>query len=95
MAYDRAYAPPVVDELPESPSTAQKKKSNGQIGAVAFYESRKAEDILCQFVNCQAYSGTLTRREIVRANASLGELRRDKKKLSSPISCELRRVKAS
>jgi len=42
----------------------------------------------------QAYSGTLTRREIVRANASLGEVRRDKKKLSSPISCELRRVKA-
>ena len=43
----------------------------------------------------KAYSGTLTRREIVRANASLGELRRDKEKLSSPISCELRRVKAS
>ena len=43
----------------------------------------------------QAYSGTLTRREIVRANASLGELRRDKEKLSSPISCELRRDKAS
>ena len=43
----------------------------------------------------EAYSGTLTRREIVRANASLGELRRDKEKLSSPISCELRRVKAS
>ena len=43
----------------------------------------------------QAYSGTLTRREIVRANASLGELRRDKEKLSSPISCEFVRVKAS
>ena len=27
---------------------------------------------------CQAYSGTLTRREIVRANASLGEFRRVK-----------------
>ena len=43
----------------------------------------------------QAYSGTLTRREIVRANASLSELRRDKEKLSSPISCEFVRVKAS
>ena len=43
----------------------------------------------------KAYSGTLTRREIVRANASLGELRRDKEKLSSPISCEFVRVKAS
>ena len=42
-----------------------------------------------------AYSGTLTRREIVRVNASLGELRRDKEKLSSPISCEFVRVKAS
>ena len=42
-----------------------------------------------------AYSGTLTRSEIVRANASLGELRRDKEKLSSPISCEFVRVKAS
>ena len=43
----------------------------------------------------EAYSGTLTRREIVRANASLGELRRDKEKLSSPISGEFVRVKAS
>ena len=43
----------------------------------------------------EAYSGTLTRRKIVRANASLGELRRDKEKLSSPISCEFVRVKAS
>ena len=48
-----------------------------------------------QFLTRKAYSGTLTRREIVRVNASLGELRRDKEKLSLPISCELRRVKAS
>ena len=41
MAYDRAYAPPVVDELPDSPSAAQKKKNNEQISALAFYESRK------------------------------------------------------
>ena len=44
-------------------------------------------------VEIEAYSGTLTRREIVRANASLGELRRDKEKLSLPISCEFVRVK--
>ena len=43
-----------------------------------------------QFLD-EAYSGTF-RREIVQANASLGELRRDKEKLSSPISCKLRRV---
>ena len=43
----------------------------------------------------EAYSGTLSRREIVRVNASLGEIRRDKEKLSFPISCELRRDKAS
>ena len=29
----------------------------------------------------------------MRVNPSLGELRRDKEKLSTPISCELRRVK--
>ena len=46
-----------------------------------------------QQTTLQAYSGTLTRREIVRANASLGELRRDKEKLSSPTSCEFVRVK--
>ena len=40
----------------------------------------------------KAYSGTLTRCEIVRANASLGELRRDKEKLSLPISYEFVRV---
>ena len=42
-----------------------------------------------------AYSGTLIGHEIVRANVSLGELRRDKEKLSLPISCEFVRVKAS
>ena len=52
-------------------------------------------DLRDDYETFKAYSGTLTRREIVRANASLGELRRDKEKLSSPISCELRRDKAS
>ena len=52
----------------------------------------------CTFLsmlNKQAYSGILTRREIVRANVSLGELRRDKEKLNLSISCEFVRVKAS
>ena len=48
-----------------------------------------------ELLKAKAYSGTLTRREIVRANASLSELRRDKEKMSSPISCEFVRVKAS
>ena len=51
MAYDRAYFPTVVDQLPESPSAAQKKKYNEQLGALSYYEARKAEDVLCQFVN--------------------------------------------
>ena len=51
MAYDRAYFPPVVDQLPESPSAAQKKKYNEQLGALSYYEARKAEDVLCQSVN--------------------------------------------
>ena len=50
-----------------------------------------AKKVRGQFLD-EAYSGTF-RREIVQANASLGELRRDKEKLSSPINCELRRVK--
>ena len=45
--------------------------------------------------NLQAYSGNLTCCEIVRVNASLGELRRDKEKLSLPITCEFVRVKVS
>ena len=41
--------------------------------------SRLESDRLSYIEQCsEAYSGTLTRREIVRANARLGELRRDK-----------------
>ena len=41
--------------------------------------NRLESDRLSYIEQCsEAYSGTLTRREIVRANASLGELRRDK-----------------
>ena len=71
-----------------------KKSFSGSRGRKFFWE------FCCIFLKSfisdfQAYSGTLTRREIVRANASLSELRRDKEKLSSPISCEFVRVKAS
>ena len=48
-----------------------------------------------RYLNTQAYSRSLTRREIVWVNASLGELKRDKETLSSPISCELKRVKGA
>jgi len=51
MAYDRAYVPSLVDQLPESPSAAQKKKYSEQLGALSYCEARKAEDVLCQFVN--------------------------------------------
>ena len=49
MAYDRACPPPIVDEL--TTRNSQKKKNNEPIGALAFYESRKAEDVLCYFIN--------------------------------------------
>ena len=51
--------------------------------------------ILARIITVQAYCGTLARREIVRANAILGELRQDKEKLLLTISCEFLRVKAS
>lgn len=41
----------MVDELPEGASAAQKKKNYEQIGALAYYEARKAEDVSCQFVD--------------------------------------------
>jgi len=46
MTYDRAFAPPTVDELPESLTAAQKKRNSEQIGALAYYEDWKAEDVL-------------------------------------------------
>lgn len=49
MAYDRDCPPPIVDEL--TTRNSQKKKNNEPIGALAFYESRKAEDVLCYFIN--------------------------------------------
>lgn len=50
MDYCRACAPPVVDELADSSSATLKTRNNEQIDALAFYKSRKAEDVLCQFV---------------------------------------------
>ena len=44
-----------------------------------WHSNRLESDRLSYIEQCsEAYSGTLTRREIVRANARLGELRRDK-----------------
>ena len=63
------------------------------MGLKVWFPVKNAKNKELCATNVKAYSGTLTRREIVRANASLGELRRDKEKLSSPISCELRRDK--
>ena len=51
LAYERAYRPPKVDPLPEEESTEQKNEKLKQEGALAFYNKRKNEDILCQFIN--------------------------------------------
>ena len=64
-------------------------ETRDRLGSMSNFEAFQLFDL-----SHQAYSGTLTRREIVRANASLGELRRDKEKLSC-ISCEFVRVKTS
>ena len=51
MAYDRAFLTPGVDEVPEGANDAQKKKNNEEVGALVYYEARKARDILYHFVN--------------------------------------------
>ena len=51
LAYERPYSPPKVDPLPEEASTEQKNEKLKQQGALAFYNKRKNEDILCQFIN--------------------------------------------
>ena len=48
LAYARAYVPPPLDPLP---SSEQKTKRKEQEAALAFYNKRKDEDILCQFIN--------------------------------------------
>ena len=51
LAYERAYSPPKVDPLPEEASTEQKNEKLNQEGALSFYNKRKNDDILCQFIN--------------------------------------------
>ena len=47
LSYERAYSPPKVEVLPEDASTDQKIERAKQEGALAFYNTRKNEDILC------------------------------------------------
>ena len=51
LAYARAYVPPPVDPLPGEPSNEQKAKRKEQEAALAFYNKRKDDNILCQFIN--------------------------------------------
>lgn len=51
LAYERAYSAPVVEAIESTASAAEKKKHAEQEGALAFYNQRKDEDILCQFIN--------------------------------------------
>ena len=43
--------PPPLDPLPAEPSDAQKANRKEQEAVLAFYNKRKDEDILCQFIN--------------------------------------------
>ena len=52
LAYERAYSSPTVDPLPEGASAEVKNERFKQEGALAFYNKRKNEDVLCQFINC-------------------------------------------
>ena len=51
LSYERAYSPPKVEPLPEDASADQKMEHARQEGALVFYNKRRDEDILCQFVN--------------------------------------------
>ena len=51
LSYAKAYSPPTVEPLPEEANTNQKEEHARQEGALAFYNKRRDEDILCQFVN--------------------------------------------
>ena len=51
LAYERAYSPPTVDPLPEGTSAEVKNERFEQEGALEFYNKRKNEDVLCQFIN--------------------------------------------
>ena len=47
-----AYSPPTVDPLPEGACAEVKNEIFKQEGALAFYNKRKNEKVLCQFINC-------------------------------------------
>jgi hypothetical protein len=51
LVYERAYSPPTVDPLPEGASAEVKNERFKQEGALAFYNKRKNEDVLYQFIN--------------------------------------------
>ena len=51
LSYKRAYSPPKVAPLPAEANANQKEEHARQEGALVFYNKRRDEDILCQFVN--------------------------------------------
>ena len=51
LSYERAYSPPTVETLAEDASEEDKAEHAKQEGALDFYNTRKNEDILCQFIN--------------------------------------------
>lgn len=51
LSYTRAYTPPTVEPLSEEPSAEERKQYTEQQAALKFYNQRKGEDILCQFIN--------------------------------------------
>jgi hypothetical protein len=51
LSYERAYSPPMVGPLPADANADQKTEHAQQEGALVFYNRRKNEDILCQFLN--------------------------------------------
>ena len=50
LLYERAYSPPKVEPLPAEANANQKEEHARQEGALVFYNKRRYEDILCQFV---------------------------------------------
>ena len=51
LLYDKANKAPIVQPLTEDPSTAERVKNSEQKATLEYYNHRRDEDILCQFVN--------------------------------------------
>ena len=51
LSYERAHSPPIVDPLPADENGGQKIEHAQKEGAAVFYNTRKDEDILCQFLS--------------------------------------------